>query len=75
MSESEQCWAENRTTSNEGHLKEQIAPFLLGSVTPPLSDEHVTSITNAGASAPYRNWGTNWPYFVRPRLDLAERFR
>nr|XP_019043259.1 hypothetical protein I302_07833 [Kwoniella bestiolae CBS 10118]OCF22189.1 hypothetical protein I302_07833 [Kwoniella bestiolae CBS 10118] len=46
-------------------MEEQLGPFLADRTDPPLSQEHLDQITSAGASAPFRFWGTNWPYFMK----------
>ena len=53
-----------RTSKRDERMVEQAAPFWTDSNVPPLSAEHMDRITKAGESAPYRHWGTNWPYFV-----------
>ncbi|WRT69443.1 uncharacterized protein IL334_006429 [Kwoniella shivajii] len=53
------------TTTKESRMAEQIKPFLDTPSYTDLSQEHIRDISDAGASAPFRNWGTNWPYFMK----------
>ena len=46
-------------------MAEQLVPFAHDPDSRhPLSDAHIAMVSSAGASAPYRNWGFKWPYFV-----------
>lgn len=54
-----------RTTGKVERMAEQLVPFAQNPASHhPLSDAHIATISSAGASAPYRNWGLKWPYFV-----------
>ena len=43
-------------------MVELLQPFETDYV--PLSAEDLGTITAAGASAPYRQWGSHWPHWV-----------
>ncbi|ORX37985.1 NADP-dependent oxidoreductase domain-containing protein [Kockovaella imperatae] len=53
------------TTTKDYRMEEQAAPFWTTTTIPPLSSQHIDRITAAGESAPYRHWGTHWPYLMQ----------
>jgi hypothetical protein len=52
-------------------MGEQLEPFLEDSTIPPLSTAHLEMIHEAGSRAPYRHWGSTWPYYVSFVLPVS----